>query len=120
MSAASLGAYVLDCPDPAALAGFYGALLDWPDLSVEPGAEWATLRDPGGGPALGFQLDPEVRASTWPSRERHQMAHLDFQVADLAAQHERALALGARLLDDSHESFWVYADPAGHPFCLCR
>ena len=34
----------------------------------------------------------------------------------------RALALGARLLedrsDDSEEPLRVYADPAGHPFCI--
>lgn len=42
--------------------------------------------------------------------------------ADLDVQHERALALGARLLcDHSHdpeEPLRVYADPAGHPFCI--
>jgi len=34
------------------------------------------------------------------------------------------LKLGARLLHaesgESKEDFRVYADPAGHPFCLCR
>jgi hypothetical protein len=34
------------------------------------------------------------------------------------------MGLGARLLQaadslDSKEGFQVYADPAGHPFCLC-
>ncbi|MEV5818833.1 VOC family protein [Micromonospora haikouensis] len=29
------------------------------------------------------------------------------------------LALGARRLDGEGEGFRVYADPAGHPFCLC-
>jgi len=40
--------------------------------------------------------------------------------ADLDVAHERALALGARLLydrsDDPEEPLRVYADPAGHPF----
>jgi Glyoxalase-like domain len=40
----------------------------------------------------------------------------------LDVQHERALALGARLLedrsDDPEEALRVYADPAGHPFCI--
>ena len=51
--------------------------------------------------------------------------HLDATVptaADLDIWHERALALGARLLedrsDDALEPLRVYADPAGHPFCL--
>jgi hypothetical protein len=43
-------------------------------------------------------------------------------MADLDVQHERALALGARLLedrsDDPEEPLRVYADPAGHPFCI--
>jgi hypothetical protein len=51
--------------------------------------------------------------------------HLDLTVpttADLDIQHERALALGARVLcdrsDDPEEPLRVYADPAGHPFCI--
>jgi hypothetical protein len=39
------------------------------------------------------------------------------------AAHEKVLALGARPLDledSEHKDFRVYADPAGHPFCLCR
>ena len=51
--------------------------------------------------------------------------HLDTTVptvADLDVAHERALALGARLLedrsDDPEEPLRVYADPAGHPFCI--
>ena len=51
--------------------------------------------------------------------------HLDFTVPDRAAllrHHERALALGADLLfdrtDDPEEPLFVYADPAGHPFCI--
>ena len=43
-------------------------------------------------------------------------------VAELDEQHERALALGARLLEDRstdpEEPLRVYADPAGHPFCI--
>jgi hypothetical protein len=42
--------------------------------------------------------------------------------AELDEQHERAISLGARLLadqaDDPEEPLRVYADPAGHPFCL--
>jgi Glyoxalase-like domain len=53
------------------------------------------------------------------------MLHLDTTVptmSDLQVQHQRALALGARLLfdrsDDEVEPLFVYADPAGHPFCI--
>ncbi|PPK64543.1 VOC family protein [Actinokineospora auranticolor] len=111
------GTTVLDCPDPRALAGFYAALLDWSDTDVNADNSWATIK--GDGARLDFQQAADYRPPTWPSPELPQMAHLDFDVADLQAAHERAFGLGARLLDKSHNSFWVYADPAGHPFCLC-
>jgi hypothetical protein len=51
--------------------------------------------------------------------------HLDFTVPDRATlerQHSRALALGAELLidrtADPDEPLYVYADLAGHPFCI--
>lgn len=120
-------AFVLDCPDPAALADFYARLLGWRILPDDPtdtedpteDGEWVDLVHPGGHGRLAFQRDPEFQAPTWPARERPQMAHLDLRVADLDAAHEHALAVGARLLDASHRTFRVYADPAGHPFCLC-
>jgi Glyoxalase-like domain len=45
-----------------------------------------------------------------------QQLHLDIMVEDVAAAGPRALALGAVKLDGDD----VYADPAGHPFCLIR
>ena len=30
----------IDCPDPAALADFYGRLLDWPTSPADEGADW--------------------------------------------------------------------------------
>ncbi|MEU4368124.1 VOC family protein [Micromonospora chersina] len=54
-----------------------------------------------------------------------QQMHLDLtvpSVEDLNLQHERVLRLGGRLLrdrgDDPDEPLRVYADPAGHPFCV--
>ena len=54
-----------------------------------------------------------------------QQLHLDLSVPSterLAAEHERTLALGARMLEDRSadptEPLYVYADPAGHPFCV--
>ena len=54
-----------------------------------------------------------------------QQLHLDATVptmADLDVTLERAVALGARLLedrsDDPEEPLRVYADPVGHPFCI--
>ncbi len=125
---------VLDTTDPRALAEFYRALLgleyrpgDEPPAPGEPdpaGDDWLVLRGEDRWP-LAFQKVPELAAPTWPGPEVPQQLHLDMTVPDAAtldAQHERALALGARLLldrrDDPDEPLRVYADPAGHPFCI--
>jgi Glyoxalase-like domain len=45
---------------------------------------------------------------------------LDIRVGDIGAAESRVLALGARPLPSNEPGFRVYADPAGHPFCLER
>ena len=126
---------VLDSADARGLAEFYRKLLDLvyrpgdePPAPGQPdphGQDWLVLRDPDGGAQLAVQQIPELPEPTWPDGPRPQMLHLDLTVpskSDLDAQHERALALGARLLqdrsDDPEEPLRVYADPAGHPFCI--
>ncbi|MFI5605771.1 VOC family protein [Amycolatopsis sp. NPDC051903] len=115
----TFGGVAIDCPDPAALAGFYRALLDWTEPEVTPDGHWARLVNPLGGARLEFQRVTDYRAPEWPSAEKPQQAHVDLDVTDLEAAHERVLSLGAKLLDDSPKTFRVYADPVGHPFCLC-
>lgn len=117
MSVPRLHSVVLDCPDPAGLADFYGRLLDWRPADAEADNSWATLTGPGGA-VIDFQRAGDYRAPTWPAGERPQMFHLDFDVDDPDAAHERAVGLGASLVDQQ-KSFRVYLDPAGHPFCLC-
>jgi predicted enzyme related to lactoylglutathione lyase len=114
-----LGSVALDCPDPGALAGFYSRLLEWPAPPADDGAEWVDLQPPGGGLTLSFQRAADFVAPTWPQPDVQQQLHIDFEVADMDAAHDRAIALGARHLD-TQSSFRVYADPAGHPFCLCQ
>jgi catechol 2,3-dioxygenase-like lactoylglutathione lyase family enzyme len=126
---------VLDGTDVRVLAEFYRRLLgfryrpgDEPPAAGEPdpqGEDWLVLRDPTGGIQVAFQQVASLPAATWPEGPVPQQLHLDLAVpttADLDRQHERALALGARLLedhaDDPEEPLRVYADPAGHPFCI--
>ncbi|ETA66550.1 VOC family protein [Haloechinothrix halophila] len=117
----SFGCVALDCPDPWRLAQFYGELLGWRiDDQDSPDDDWVSLLNPDGGADICFQRDPDYQPSTWPSKERPQMLHIDFDVPDIEAEHDRVLGLGARLLDDSPTTFRVYADPDGHPFCLVR
>ncbi|MGN6636874.1 MAG: VOC family protein [Oryzihumus sp.] len=129
----ALDTVVLDCPDPRALAQFYAALLgttvsadeDTGEDPDEAGA-WVSLESPPGGIALGFQRASRYEPPAWPDGPPQQL-HLDVAVTDLVAAHHQVLALGARPLDPVADpqsgdtrGFRVYADPAGHPFCLCR
>jgi hypothetical protein len=117
------------------LAEFYRQLLgfryrpgDEPPAPGEPdplGQDWLVLQDAAGNPRVAFQQVAALPKATWPEGPIPQQLHLDLAVptaAELDVQHERALALGARLLDDRsnlpEEPLRVYADPAGHPFCI--
>jgi catechol 2,3-dioxygenase-like lactoylglutathione lyase family enzyme len=116
----TLQCLVLDCPDPAALARFYAGLLggevDRPDRRWSLGDDWSTLHLDGGA-VICFQHVADHRPPRWPDPEHPQQAHLDVDVEDLAAASREAVALGATHLSDVGR--WsVFADPAGHPFCL--
>ncbi|GAB2656310.1 VOC family protein [Saccharopolyspora gloriosae] len=119
----SIAAFAIDTPDPRALAEFYGRLLGWEIDEAEAEPDWVELADPAGGPPLAFQLDPHFVPPTWPDRTRPQMMHVDVRVATLEEGHERAVGAGARLLpqppDRQGVNWRVYADPDGHPFCVC-
>ncbi len=124
---------VLDTTDVRGLAEFYGQLLGW---SYRPGAEpptdgtpddadWLTISDADNRQRLAFQQTDALPRSTWPDAAVPQQLHLDLMVGDVAAlehQRERALALGATQIfdrsDDPDEPLYVFADPAGHPFCV--
>ncbi|MDP8988247.1 MAG: VOC family protein [Actinomycetota bacterium] len=113
-----LSVVALDCRDPRSLAAFYSGITGW-DVE-DDGEEWVQLRS-NGGVTLAFQLAPEHQPPDWPSQERPQQAHLDFDVDDLDAGEREVLALGARKAElQPGSSFRVFFDPAGHPFCLVR
>lgn len=106
---AKLQCVVLDCPDAVELARFYQSLLggevNRPDPRWELDDDWATLHTDG--LVLAFQRVENHRPPQWPDPARPQQFHLD---------------LGVALLDagDGDRSWRVFADPAGHPFCLVR
>jgi predicted enzyme related to lactoylglutathione lyase len=114
----TLQTFALDCPDPAALAAFYAELVG--GKVVPEDDEWVVLEG-GSGAALAFQRVDGYRAPVWPGQEQPQQSHVDVGVTDLDAAQEQVLALGATLLEDwSGAKTWrVFADPVGHPFCLC-
>ncbi|WP_392675787.1 VOC family protein [Streptomyces sp. LN785] len=122
---ADLQCVVLDCSDPAELAMFYqsmlGGTVNQQDKRWALGDGWATLHTVS-GLVLAFQRAAEYQPPLWPDPARPQQFHLDFGVADLDRAQEQVLARGARVLDEGADgrSWRIYADPAGHPFCLVR
>ena len=107
----------LDCSDPRAEAAFWSGLLGWDVVAVEDA--YAMLVPPGGGPALGFGQVEGYAPPGWPHANGAKQFHLDLGCDDLAAEEERALALGATLADPQPGDTWrVLLDPAGHPVSL--
>ncbi|WP_436738544.1 VOC family protein [Streptomyces sp. BBFR102] len=117
MPIATLAVVVLDTPTPLALAHFYEAILG--GTVEQPAENWVELHGPG--VKLAFQEAPDMVPPAWPSPDGSQQLHLDLNVPDLDAAEGQVLALGARPLDTrADRAFRVYADPSGHPFCLCQ
>jgi catechol 2,3-dioxygenase-like lactoylglutathione lyase family enzyme len=104
---------IVDCPDPPALAAFYSELLGLPVTCQEDDFVVVSRDDTSSG--IAFQLAPDHKAPRWPDPDWPQQMHFDIMVDDVEAAGPRVLALGARRLAGGEA---VYADPAGHPFCL--
>ena len=123
----TLRAVAIDATDARTVAEFYRQLLGYVyRAGDEQGDEdWLVLLDAAGDARIAVQRVPELPASTWPDARIPQQLHLDMTVANvdqLRAQHDRAVALGATILQDRsvdvNEPLYVFADPAGHPFCI--
>jgi hypothetical protein len=116
MAIARSPAFVIDCPDPEALARFYAALLGW---KVQGQPDWIDIRSDD-GQCISFQQVPDYSPPVWPGQLHPQQMHLDVVVDDLDSAELEVVALGAT----KHEhqpgtTFRVFLDPARHPFCLC-
>ena len=131
----TLRSVVLDTTDARGLAEFYRSLLgyeyrpgDEPPAPGSPdpgGARLARAGRPGGAGEARVPAGRAARAAhlaggrrapaTAPRPERR-------DAGPARGPARAALALGARLLqdrfDDPAEPLYVYADPAGHPFCI--
>lgn len=130
---------VLDTTDVRALAEFYRRLLglhyrpgdEPPDGDSTDGAhgavehDWLVLCDARGNRKLAFQQVDRLEPTTWPAPDVPMQLHLDLTVttfAELQRHRERVEALGGTVLldrtDDPDEPLYVFADLAGHPFCI--
>ncbi|RBP61507.1 hypothetical protein DFO66_12141 [Brevibacterium sanguinis] len=110
---------VLDAPDAVELAQFYAKLLDW-EVKVDAGDEtWVEITSDS-WPPICFQQVEDYRAPSWPSQSHPQQMHIDVVVDDLDTAEAAVLDIGAGKADfQPGETFRVFLDPAGHPFCLC-
>jgi predicted enzyme related to lactoylglutathione lyase len=111
---------VFDAADLEAESSFWAGVLDG---TVAPEDDWHMVMVDG-APRVGVQLVPNHVPPDWPDGSPPQQIHVDLWVDDFPASHDRVMAFGAKVLKpagevDSGENFQVYADPAGHPFCLC-
>jgi hypothetical protein len=110
---------VFDAADLAAESTFWAGVLDG---TVDAEDDWHMVMVDG-EPRVGVQLAPNHVPPDWPDGTPEQQIHLDLWVEDFSSAHDRVMALGARVLklaeQGTSDNFQVYADPAGHPFCLC-
>jgi catechol-2,3-dioxygenase len=115
-SQVQLFAATIDTPDARGLARFYADLLGM-EVTYD-GVEGSLIA--GGGRSLMFQQVGDYSPPQWPDPAHPQQAHLDLVLDDLDAGEARAVELGATRLEGGGKTFRVFADPSGHPFCLCR
>jgi predicted enzyme related to lactoylglutathione lyase len=112
---------VFDAADLAAESTFWAGVLGG---RVIPDDEdgWHSVLDGEGHWRIGVQYAPNHVQPEWPHGTQQQV-HLDLHVDDPARAHDEVIALGGRVLQpaadlNAAEGIQVYADPAGHPFCV--
>ncbi len=101
---------------------FWADLLDGAVISRDD--DWHSVRASTGF-GIGIQLAPDHVPPQWPDGWPQQV-HLDLKVTNIAAAHAHTVSVGATVLEPltgpntaQEHGFVVYADPSGHPFCLC-
>jgi hypothetical protein len=113
---------VFDAADVAAESAFWAGLLD--GVVVDDDPAFHCVVDADARWLIGVQHAPDHTPPEWPGGEPHQQIHLDLHVDDPVDACANAVELGARALFTEHdpnrrtEGFRVFADPAGHPFCI--
>ena len=116
---------VFDAADLASESRFWAGVIGG---TVDAEDDWHMVMVDG-QPRIGVQLAPNHVRPDWPNGPDSQdgtpqQMHLDLWVDDPTTAHDLVMSLGATLLKESEaadtpDTFQVYADPAGHPFCLC-
>jgi hypothetical protein len=109
----------IDCDDISELANFYSRITGQPifyqsdDFAcLNLAAYWLT-----------FQRVDDYAAPTWPASTSPKQFHLEIWTDDIDGGEQLVLNYGATKSDaqpSPDDSWRVYVDPAGHPFCLTR
>lgn len=128
---ASIGNVTFACENPADLAEFWAAALEYEVQEAPPGlleaietegrdlnAAAAAIDPDGRGPRLFFKKLPKTVPDQLP-------IHLDLNCADHAAEVERLRGLGATVVETKTETTGPYTetwtvmrDPEGNGFCV--
>ncbi len=112
---------VFDAADVAEVSTFWAALLG--GRVIDEDDRFHCVINQEGHWVIGVQHAPNHRAPDWPDGNAQQV-HLDFHVTDPVASLAHAREVGARALstdcdpEGGEGGFQVFADPAGHPFCI--
>lgn len=111
---------VLDAANVTEVSTFWAALLGGGVIDADE--RFHCVIDDQGRWVLGIQHAPDHQPPDWPHGNGQQL-HLDLHVTDPEASIARAREIGARpLLNDDDPAadagYHVFADPAGHPFCI--
>jgi len=112
-----LAGVTFETADPSPVASFWARVLGTTTRIVDTDDQ-VVIGVPNAGLTLGFIRLEDFRSPTWPEPTYPQQVHLDIPVYDGNVAAELMGELGAVRLPSSG-SCPAYADPAGHPFCLC-
>jgi hypothetical protein len=108
----------IDAEDPAHLASFWCAVLDWGQRTDEDGDIWV---EPGAGHAEHGIARPLLFVRVPGGKSGKNRIHLDLVPDDHEREVERLEALGATRPDigqTGNESWVVLSDPEGNEFCV--
>ncbi|CAM2847082.1 VOC family protein [Saccharomonospora xinjiangensis] len=113
----------IDCADPAALARFWCAVLDYEVQDEDDGIVTIGPRPDARGGSRPGPVPPTLTFAEVPEGKTvKNRLHLDLSPADRGQDEEvrRLLDLGARRADvgQGDESWVVLADPEGNEFCV--
>jgi Glyoxalase-like domain len=109
----------VDCDDISELANFYSRITGQPIFYQSDDFACLNLTTYW----LTFQHVDDFVAPTWPASTSPKQFHLEIWTDDIDGAEQLVLNYGATKSDDQpspDDSWRVYVDPAGHPFCLTK